>query len=145
MINLKQIGRWKISILETGSLMLDGGAMMGSVPKVLWEKTNPPDSLNRIELAMRCLLLDDGKNLVLIETGIGDKCSSKFKEIFSIKQSKNALSDTLSEYGYSNKNITHVVLVTKLMIVIYVMEKISVLAVILIQMLVIIILRQQTL
>ena len=88
MINLEQIGRWKIRILETGSLMLDGGAMMGSVPKVLWEKTNPPDSLNRIELAMRCLLLDDGEKLVLIETGIGDKCDDKFKEIINIYQVK---------------------------------------------------------
>jgi len=110
MINLKQIGKWKISILETGTLMLDGGAMMGSVPKVLWEKTNPPDSLNRIQLAMRCLLLDDGENIVLIETGIGDKCDDKFKDMFEIKQAKNALSDTLSKYGYLNENITHVVL-----------------------------------
>ena len=64
MFNLTQIGRWKISILETGSLMLDGGAMMGSVPKVLWAQTNSPDSLNRIKLAMRCMLLDDGENIV---------------------------------------------------------------------------------
>jgi len=110
MFDLKQIGKWKISILETGSLMLDGGAMMGSVPKILWEKTNPPDRLNRIKLAMRCLLLDDGENIVLIETGIGDKCDDKFKKIFSITQSKTALSNTLSKLGYSNENITHVVL-----------------------------------
>ena len=110
MINLKQIGRWKISILETGSLMLDGGAMMGSVPKVLWEKTNPPDNLNRIRLSMRCLLLDDGENVVLIETGIGDKCDGKFKKMFEVQQTNNALSDTLSDYGYINDNITHVVL-----------------------------------
>ena len=52
---------WKISVIETGSFKLDGGAMMGSVPKVLWEKTNPCDDLNRIDLSMRCLLLDNGK------------------------------------------------------------------------------------
>ena len=63
-----RIGKWKVFSLETGDFRLDGGAMMGSVPRVLWEKSNPPDSLNRIKLAMRCLLLDDGKNLVLIET-----------------------------------------------------------------------------
>ena len=110
MISLKQIGRWKISILETGTLMLDGGAMMGSVPKVLWEKTNPPDHLNRIKLAMRCLLLDDGENIVLIETGIGDKYDDNFKKMFQIDQANTALSDTLSDCGYSNENITHVIL-----------------------------------
>ncbi len=57
---LKNIGKWKVFALETGDFRLDGGAMMGSVPKVLWEKTNPSDSLNRIDLALRCLLLDDG-------------------------------------------------------------------------------------
>ena len=110
MFNLTQIGRWKISILETGSLMLDGGAMMGSVPKVLWEQTNSPDSLNRIKLAMRCMLLDDGENIVLIETGIGDKCDDKIKKMFDVKQSENALSKALSKHGYLNENITHVVL-----------------------------------
>ena len=59
MNNLPQIGKWKIYPLETGTFRLDGGAMMGSVPKVLWEKSNPADKLNRIDLAMRCLLLDD--------------------------------------------------------------------------------------
>ena len=56
--------------------------MMGSVPKVLWNKTNPSDELNRIDLAMRCLLLDNGKEKILIETGIGNKNSSKFIEMF---------------------------------------------------------------
>ena len=59
---------WKISVIETGSFKLDGGAMMGSVPKVLWEKTNPCDDLNRIDLSMRCLLLDNGKDKILVET-----------------------------------------------------------------------------
>jgi len=110
MINLKNIGKWKISIIEAGTLMLDGGAMMGAVPKVLWEKTNPPDSLNRIKLAMRCLLLDDGENVVLIETGIGDKYDNHFKNMFAINQEKNILSYALSKHGYLPENITHVLL-----------------------------------
>jgi len=109
-MNIDKIGRWKVSVLETGDFKLDGGAMMGSVPKVLWEKTNPADSLNRIDLALRCVLVDDGENVVLIETGIGDKYTEKFKKMFKIKQEKNTLSDTLSKYNYSIKNITHVVL-----------------------------------
>ena len=109
-MNIDKIGRWKVSVLETGDFKLDGGAMMGSVPKVLWEKTNPADSLNRIDLALRCVLVDDGENVVLIETGIGDKYTEKFKKMFKIKQEKNTLSNTLSKYNYSIKNITHVVL-----------------------------------
>ena len=83
-MQLNKIGRWSMFVLETGTFRLDGGAMMGSVPKVLWEKTNPADSCNRISLAMRCILLDDGENRVLIESGIGDKCNDKFKNMFKI-------------------------------------------------------------
>ena len=109
-MDLSKIGSWKISVLETGDFRLDGGAMMGSVPKVLWVKTNPADEKNRIDLALRCLLLDDGENIVLIESGIGDHNSKKFKEMFNIKQDDNALSNTLSDSGYSIKDITHVIL-----------------------------------
>ena len=73
---LDSLGNWKIIALETGDFRLDGGAMMGSVPIVLWEKTNPSDLVNRIELALRCLLVDDGENVVLIESGIGNKSNS---------------------------------------------------------------------
>ena len=109
-MNINRIGKWKITVLETGDFWLDGGAMMGSVPKVLWSKTNPCDELNRIQLAMRCLLLDDGENIVLIETGIGNKNTEKFVNMFNIKQNKNALSNTLSKYGYSPSDITHTIL-----------------------------------
>ena len=109
-MNLDNIGKWKVSILETGDFWLDGGAMMGSVPKVLWSKTNPSDKLNRIQLAMRCLLLDDGKNVVLIETGIGDTSSEKNINMFNICQQENALSKTLSKHGYIPENITHIIL-----------------------------------
>ena len=109
-MKLDNLGKWKVCILETGDFWLDGGAMMGSVPKVLWSKTNPSDKLNRIQLAMRCLLLDDGKNVVLIETGIGDKNSDEFKNMFNITQHKNALSNTLSKHGYMIEDITHVIL-----------------------------------
>ena len=84
--------------------------MMGSVPKVLWEKTNKPDELNRIKLSMRCLLVDDGINRVLIETGIGFKNPEKFLKIFDIDHSKYTLSNTLSESGYSHNDITHVII-----------------------------------
>ncbi len=109
-MKLNNIGKWKVYALEAGFFSLDGGAMMGSVPKVLWEKTNPPDSKNRIELALRCLLVDDGKNVVLIESGIGTKNSEKFIKMFDIRMEKYSLSNELSKYGYCYKNITHMVL-----------------------------------
>lgn len=109
-MKLNNIGKWKVYALETGFFSLDGGAMMGSVPKVLWEKTNPPDSKNRIELALRCLLVDDGENVVLIESGIGTKNSDKFIKMFDIRMGKYSLSNELSKYGYSHENITHMVL-----------------------------------
>ena len=107
---LNNIGKWKVIVLETGDFRLDGGAMMGSVPKVLWEQTNPADELNRINLSLRCLLLDNGSKRVLIETGMGNKFNDKFKSMFAIKQSSNPLSDTLCEYGYNPESITDVIL-----------------------------------
>ena len=102
--------KWKINVIESGKFKLDGGAMMGSVPKVLWNKTNPSDELNRIDLAMRCLLLDNGKEKILIETGIGNKNSSKFVEMFCIEQSAFPLKDELKSFGYELEDITHVIL-----------------------------------
>ena len=109
-MQLNNIGSWKVFALETGMFSLDGGAMMGSVPKVLWSKVNPPDELNRIKLAMRCMLLDDGENIILVETGMGNKVSDKFKDMFNIDQSQNPLSDTLGKYGYIPESITHILL-----------------------------------
>ena len=107
---LNHIGKWKIFPLETGDFRLDGGAMMGSVPKVLWEKTNPADELNRIDLALRCLLLDDGENIVLIETGMGDKLTEKFANMFHVQQSNHPLRERLGEIGYKMEDITHMIL-----------------------------------
>jgi len=64
--------------IETGKFKLDGGAMFGVVPKPLWEKTNPADSKNRIDMSARCLLIEDGKKLILVDAGLGDKQSEKF-------------------------------------------------------------------
>ena len=61
-----------------GNFMLDGGAMFGVVPKSIWQKTNPADSNNMIQMAARCLLVEDGERLVLIDTGMGEKQSEKF-------------------------------------------------------------------
>ena len=83
---------------------------MGSVPKVLWEKTNPADELNRINLALRCLLLDDGDSRVLIEAGMGDKLDSNFKKMFHVLQPDHPLDYCLNKHGFKREDITHVIL-----------------------------------
>ena len=73
--------------IENGNFKLDGGAMFGVVPKALWEKTNPADSNNRIEMGARSLLIEDGNRLILVDAGLGDKQSDKFFSFFSILSS----------------------------------------------------------
>ncbi len=68
----------KLHTINTGLFKLDGGAMFGVVPKSIWNKTNPADERNLCTWAMRCLLIEDGKRLILIDTGIGDKQDEKF-------------------------------------------------------------------
>ena len=107
---INQFGKWKVFSIESGDFRLDGGAMMGSVPKVLWEKTNPCDNLNRINLSLRCLLIDDGINKVLIETGMGNKLDDNFINMFHVRQSMFPLKDKLNKYGYQLEDINHVIL-----------------------------------
>ena len=101
---------WKIKVIQSGLFKLDGGAMMGSVPKVMWEKTNPSDEFNRINLSMRCLLLDNGNDVILIETGVGNKNNTKFIDMFCIEQTDFPLKDELKNHGYNLEDITHVIL-----------------------------------
>ena len=107
---IDRIGKWKIIPLQTGKFWLDGGAMMGSVPKVLWEKEHVPDSFNRIELGLRSLLLDDGERRIIIETGLGNKFDSSFSDMFCINQHESPIDNALEEIGYSNTDITDVII-----------------------------------
>jgi glyoxylase-like metal-dependent hydrolase (beta-lactamase superfamily II) len=68
----------KIYPIEAGNFKLDGGAMFGVVPKTIWNKTNPADTNNLIDIAARCMLIEDGNRLILIDTGMGNKQSEKF-------------------------------------------------------------------
>ncbi len=67
----------KLYAIETGNFKLDGGAMFGVVPKTIWNKTNPADEKNCIDIAARCLLIEDGNRLILIDNGMGNKQSEK--------------------------------------------------------------------
>ena len=68
----------KLYPIESGNFKLDGGAMFGVVPKSIWNRTNPADSNNMIDMAARCLLIENGDRLTLIDTGMGNKQSDKF-------------------------------------------------------------------
>ena len=93
--------------LESGYLKLDGGAMFGVVPKSIWQKTNPPDANNMIEMAMRLLLIEDGNRLILIDTGIGSKQSEKFFGFYYLR-GDNHLETTLINHGFHPNEVTDV-------------------------------------
>ncbi len=99
----------KIYPIETGLFKLDGGAMFGVVPKTLWQKTNPADDNNLCTWSMRCLLIEDGNRLILIDTGIGDKQSEKFFSHYHLMDTKT-LEQSLNKLGFGLDQITDVFL-----------------------------------
>jgi glyoxylase-like metal-dependent hydrolase (beta-lactamase superfamily II) len=95
--------------IACGNFKLDGGAMFGVVPKPLWEKTNPADSNNRIEMCSRSLLIEDGNRLTLIDTGMGNKQSEKFFGYYD-RWGTDTLEKSLAEKGFHKEDITDVFL-----------------------------------
>lgn len=95
--------------LSDGNFWLDGGAMFGVVPKVLWQRTNPSDDKNRIVLGLHPLLIKTKKENILIETGIGDKIPDKFKEIYKVEKEKDLI-QSLKDIGVSSEDINIVIL-----------------------------------
>lgn len=99
----------KIYSIDTGFFKLDGGAMFGVVPKSLWNRTNPADENNLCTWAMRLLLIEDGKQLILIDTGIGDKQSEKFFSHYFL-HGDATLDKSLAKHGFHRDDITDVFL-----------------------------------
>jgi glyoxylase-like metal-dependent hydrolase (beta-lactamase superfamily II) len=89
-VQTRRLGHFTLHALESGTQRLDGGAMFGVVPKPLWERRIPADARNRIPLGLRCLLVETRDQLVLIETGLGNKENEKFLDIYGVD---NAASD----------------------------------------------------
>ena len=98
-----------LHVIETGMFKLDGGAMFGVVPKSIWQKTNPADENNLCTWAMRCLLIEDGERLILIDTGIGEKLNSKMLGHLHL-HGNASLNTSLREKGFSPDDITDVFL-----------------------------------
>jgi len=99
----------KIYPIETGNFKLDGGAMFGVVPKTIWQKTNPADANNLISMSMRCMLIEDGKRLILVDTGLGSKQSDKFFGYYFLF-GDFSLDLSLAKYGFHRDDITDVFL-----------------------------------
>ncbi|TRZ46078.1 MBL fold metallo-hydrolase [Robertkochia solimangrovi] len=93
--------------VETGNFKLDGGAMFGVVPKSIWNKTNPADQNNMIDIAARALLIEDGNRLILIDTGLGDKQSEKFFSYYYL-WGDHTLDKSLAAHGFHRDEITDV-------------------------------------
>lgn len=97
----------KLYPIEAGNFKLDGGAMFGVVPKSLWQRTNPADANNMIDIAARCLLIEDGKRLLLIDTGMGNKQSDKFYGYYHL-WGNHSIDASLAKYGFHRNDITDV-------------------------------------
>lgn len=99
----------KLHTIHSGLFKLDGGAMFGVVPKAIWQKSNPADNNNMCTWAMRCLLIEDGDRLILIDTGMGNKQDEKFFSHFYL-HGDYALEGSLHQAGFSSADITDVFL-----------------------------------
>ena len=97
----------KLNPIEAGNFKLDGGAMFGVVPKTIWNKTNPADENNLIDIAARCLLIEDRNRLTLIDTGMGNKQSDKFFGYYSL-WGDHSLDRSLKNAGFHRDDITDV-------------------------------------
>lgn len=113
-----KIADYEVIPMPTGLFGLDGGAMFGTVPKALWEKTNPADDHNRIDMEARALLLKSATRKILIDTGngadfiakYGEKLGSKFSEMYNVDSAGPSLKKSLAAQGLKPEDITDVIL-----------------------------------
>jgi glyoxylase-like metal-dependent hydrolase (beta-lactamase superfamily II) len=99
----------KLYSINAGYFKLDGGAMYGVVPKSIWNKLNPSDENNLCNWALRCLLIEEGNRLILIDTGVGNKQDSKFFGHYHLSGT-TAIEEALSVHGFHPSDITDVLL-----------------------------------
>lgn len=105
-----KIGKYELHPIVSGTLLLDGGAMYGVVPKPLWEKQSPADERNRIKLTTRHLLLESDSKKILIDTGSGSHWDEKFEKIYSLDDSFHRMDLSLNSLGINRDDITDVIL-----------------------------------
>jgi glyoxylase-like metal-dependent hydrolase (beta-lactamase superfamily II) len=109
----RTVGDWRVHAIQAGGQQLDGGAMFGVVPKTLWERRLAADARNRIPMGMRCLLVEHPSELVLIDTGVGNKETTKFHDIYGIEnvvgEGPTALEDGIRAAGFAPDDVTLVI------------------------------------
>ncbi len=105
-----KIGAYNIYPIETGTFWLDGGAMFGVVPKVLWEKTNKSDERNRVQLAARCLLIVGNGKTILMDNGNGRKITDKFRDLYTLEMESGELNKSLAKHNIKPDQVTDVIL-----------------------------------
>ena len=104
-----RIGPYELHAVETGRFALDGGAMFGVVPKNLWSKSNPADEQNRIDMALRALLLRSEDRIILIDSGMGEKYDDKTRSIYKYDNSRFTLLESLKKLGIEADQVTDVI------------------------------------
>ena len=113
LVQTRKVGSLVVHAIQSGGQKLDGGAMFGVVPKPLWERRIPADEKNRIQLGMRCLVLEHASGLVLIDTGAGNKEDQKFKDIYGIEnegaEGRTRLEDGLKQIGAAPEDVSIVI------------------------------------
>jgi glyoxylase-like metal-dependent hydrolase (beta-lactamase superfamily II) len=105
-----RFGPATVHLLGDGGFRLDGGAMFGVVPKVLWEREKPADERNRIRMATHSLLVESGDDLVLVDSGIGDKNDARFRDLFGLEEGAVRLPEQIQRAGFELGDVSHVLL-----------------------------------
>ena len=113
LVQSRRIGDLVVHGIQAGGQRLDGGAMFGVVPKPLWERRIAADERNRIQLGMRCLLIEHPSGLVLVDSGAGNKENAKFHDIYGVENAgangRTALEDGLAQLGVSPEQIAFLI------------------------------------
>lgn len=100
----RQIGEAEVFSLTDGNFRLDGGAMFGTIPRVLWEKVAPPDEENRIQLRINPLLIRLGGKNVLVETGMWDRGGEKFEQMYALERDETFFSGSARRGGGARRH-----------------------------------------
>jgi glyoxylase-like metal-dependent hydrolase (beta-lactamase superfamily II) len=113
LVQTRKVGGLTVHAVQAGGQRLDGGAMFGVVPKPLWERRIPSDERNRIQLGMRCLVIEHASGVILIDTGAGNKEDQKFKDIYGLENEgangRTSLEDGLAELGMTPDDVAIVI------------------------------------
>lgn len=104
-----EIGGIRVTAVSAGRVRMDGGAMFGVVPKPLWEHRIVPDGRNRIDLEMRCLIVETGDETILVETGFGGKVNARQREIYDLRE-EPGLAAELDQAGMRPEDVDRVML-----------------------------------